>query len=144
MVCNPQFNWQAWKNVQSWKKKDATKLKKQCSAFKCYPAAKMENNFFKIFYYGQAKDFKKRVITEGVKLKGQIQVFHASWENNGDDDNYNTYIHTSVRHRNGSTEAHQLSGWTIIKNWKRTKNICKTNILVMLISVQVIPHLLLA
>lgn len=40
------------------------------------------------------KYFKKRVITEVVKLKGQIQVFHASWENNGDDDNYNTYIHT--------------------------------------------------
>lgn len=52
----------------------------------------MENNFFKIFYYGQAKDFKKRVITEVVKLKGQIQVFHASWENNGDDDSYNTCI----------------------------------------------------
>lgn len=39
-------------------------MKKKWSAFQFYPAAKMESNFFKIFYFGQVKDFKKIMIKE--------------------------------------------------------------------------------
>lgn len=53
-------------------------------------------------------------------------------------------MHTSVRHRNGSTEAHQLPRWTIVKNWKGTNGIFKRNLFATLISVQVILHLFIS
>lgn len=71
MVCNPHLTEKLEKTCNAERKEmlqNCTRLKKQSSASKFYPAAKEENNFFKIFYFGQVKDFKKRVITEVVKL----------------------------------------------------------------------------
>lgn len=71
MVCNPHSTDKLEKKCNTKRKEmlqSCKRPKKWCSAFKFYPAAKIENNFFKIFYFGKVKNFKKRVITEVVKL----------------------------------------------------------------------------